>query len=217
MKIKINGNTHDIPTSWKEVTFGQFLRLSEAGQDSAMILSIFTGIEEDIIRSSKIKGIEGILQALGFMSGKLATDIPKTCMGFKVPPGLEFETIGQFEDIKSVFDEIKSTDTENIKRYTELVAIYAVTPYDSKKAEELAPMFMDAPCEEVMAIGNFTAMKLIELNLSIKVNTQNRQDTRLKKLKLVLKAWLNNLAFSIRFYLWKRKLHITETSLKSGQ
>lgn len=213
MKITIELNgvkvEKDIPTMWKEVTFGQFLKLSECEDDISKILSLLTGIEVETLNKAKIQNLEKIITLLSFLKTEMTLEVPKTCMGYEIPKNLEFETIGQFEDLK--LEALQMKDIKSFEKYALFCAIYAVKEYDYKKAEELAPVFLNAPCEEVMAIGNFTLLKLTELTSGIEVNWPPR-NTLTRKLWLAFNAYRRNLAFTVRYFIWKKKLRLRERS-----
>lgn len=210
MKITIELNrikvTKEIPTSWDDVTFGQFLDLSQAGNDTAKILSVFTEIPEETIKKAKIHNLDLILNAISFVSkDQIKTVLPDKILGYKVPKNLQTETIGQYEDLKLEAAKIKDNSKESLSIYTKFCAIYAVDPYDYKEAERLAPAFLHAPCGEVVAIGNFTLLKLIE-SKDITLSKALELHLRPKKWRLVLTAWRARLGFTVRYYLWRRKL-----------
>lgn len=208
MKIQITLNNvtveKQIPTKWKEVTFAQFIKLVEAGDDPAKVISIFTDIEEETLRKAKISNLESIIAMLGFLKTEMNLKVPETCMGYKIPKNLEFETIGQFQDLKAEAVQIK--DAKSFDKYALFCAIYATNPYDYQQAEKLIPTFLNAPCEEVMAIGNFILVKLAELMTGIKSKSPS-PSIPMKKYWLVLTVWLKSLGFILRFYTWRKKLH----------
>jgi len=212
MKINIQLNNvkiqRDIPVSWGEVTFDQFLNLSQANNDLSKIVSVFTGIDPETIRKAKINGLDQVKNALSFIErNDLNTTVPDSILGHKMPKNLELETIGQWEDMKLEAQNIKDQSKESLITFCKFCAIYATNPYDAAKANELSATFLNAPCEEVLAIGNFTLLKLIEssANGQIKVPKAN---SPMRKLKLAMIAWLRRSVFTVRFYLWKRKLRI---------
>jgi len=215
MKITIELNkvkvTREIPVSWDKVTFRQFLELSEAGNDRAKILSVFTGIDPETLRKARITNFDKINALIGFVERNELdlSKVPDKILGYKIPKNLELETIGQFEDLKLQAKSIKDNSKESLSAYTRMCAIYSVSPYDWSEAERIAPYFMDAPCGEVLAVGNFTLMKLMPLSESGLKNLLKPNSTP-KKLKLVMTAWIKRLAFTVRYYSWKRKLHLTE-------
>lgn len=205
--IELNGVTveKDIPTMWKEVTFGQFLKLSECENDTSAILSLFTDIPKETLSKAKIGNLESIISILSFLKTEMSLVVPEICMGYKIPKNLEFETIGQFEDLK--LEALQLKDVKSFEKYALFCAIYAVKEYDYKKAEELAPTFLNAPCEEVVAIGNFTLLKLTELTSGIEVKSHLRS-TPMKRFLLAFNAYRKSLAFTVRYYIWKKKLRL---------
>lgn len=212
--IKLNGVKveREIPISWDEVTFGQFLDLSQAGNDRAKILSVFTGIEAETLRKAQIVNFEVINNIISFVErDEINMTLPKEILGFKMPDNLQLETIGQFEDLKLESSKIKDQSKESLSVYTKFCAIYATNHYDYSEAEKLAPQFLNAPCGEVLAIGNFTLMKLIESKDST-LTKALRPPSHLRRLKLAMIGWLKRLVFTARYYSWKRKLHLTERS-----
>lgn len=204
--IELNGVQleKEIPIKWSEVTFKQFLKIYKMKELSEM-LALFLDIEEDVLKKARIHNLEVILTLLSFVKKDMKLNIPETCMGYKIPENLEFETIGQFEDLKLEAQTI----VDSFEKYALFCGIYASNPYDYKKAEELKEVFMNAPCEEVMAIGNFTLLKLVELMNGTPRKSPPRL-TPMKRFKLALTAWLRNLVFTVRFYIWKRKLRLPE-------
>jgi hypothetical protein len=194
----------EIPTKWKEVTFGQFLKLAEAGDDIVKIISLFTEIDEETLRKAKIYNLESLIELLGFLRTEMNLEIPETCIGYKIPKNLEFETIGQYQDLKAEAMTIK--DVQSFDKYALFCAIYATSPYDYKKAEEISKDFLNAPSVEVLAIGNFTLAKLAELTTGIKVKSLLPSIPK-KKFWLVLTVWVKSLVFIKRYYTWRKKLH----------
>ena len=205
----------EIPISHEEISFKTFLRLADCQNDPVKILAVFTGIEEEVIRTAKIENLSKILQVLLFVNQEIQYFLPKTIMGYPIPKDLEMETIAQYEDIKKELSTA-TTNLETIEKYPLLIASYCVKPYTWQEAEKLAPIFLDAPCTEVMAIGNFTLVKLIALRQNTKPHFR-RVGTPLSRFKLVMTVWLKRLAFIIRYFLWKRKLRSIENNYSRGQ
>lgn len=222
MKIKINGQEKQVPSKWSDVTFKMFLDLAGAGDDNAKKLAAFTGLPEKDLRTATLVNVDVIIHLLSFTeTTELSQQVPDTILGYVVPNNLETQTIGQFEDLKLIANEIAKeakdkgqVGVENLKKFTEIVGIYTQPNYHESTDEEKtkwAAQFMDAPCEEVMAIGNFTLLKLNGLKMGIG-NLYQKVNTPISRFKLVLTSYLKRLAFTVRFYLWKRKLRSIETS-----
>ncbi len=218
MKITVNDSSFNCPGSWAEVTFKQFLELAEAGENTARILSIFSGVPEETIRKAKLKNSDIVLDQIKFIQNtKMSLELPSKILGFKVPHNLELETIGQYEDAKLIFKECP--DGEELKRYPELIGTFVNPAYlesNDEDKDKFGKQFWQAPCEEVMAIGNFFLAKRIASKLNLKVNYHHR-NTPLKKFKLALTNFRARMAFMVRFYSWKRRHLSTGTSLSDGK
>lgn len=200
-----------IPTSWKDVSFKQLLKLAQC-KTLTDKLSLFTGIEASTLSKAKINNLTQIIQILAFTEQSPEVDrVPKEIQGYKIPQDLEIESIGQFEDLKLEAAKIKSDDAESVEVYAMFCAIYVTNPYDYEKAKELKETFLNAPCEEVMAVGNFTLLKLIGSNNPGLLKTL-KPTSRLKNLRLAIKGWLSRLVFTGRYYSWRRKLRLTGKS-----
>lgn len=213
MKITVNDKSFECPGHWGEVTFKQFLALAEAGDDTAKILSVFSGIDSETIRKAKLKNVDVVLDHISFIhSTKMNLEIPSKILGFKVPDNLELETIGQFEDSKLIFRECPEGD--ELRRYPELVGTFVNPNYleaSDKEKDEFGKKFWHAPCEEVMAIGNFFLVKLIASRQNLK-KTFRPRNTLLRRFRQALISYRARMGFMVRFYLWKRKLPTTGMS-----
>lgn len=212
----LNGKTiaKEIPTSWDPVTFRQYIDLVDVQGDPNGVLSVFTGIDAETLKRVKIVGLDQILHAISFVNVPPANVKPTSILGHRIAKDLEFETTGQFEDAKFVIDsmsltpETKVLSKEDQLKYLDIVAIFAMPDYldaSQDKQKEFAQQFLDAPCGEVLAVGNFTLLKLIGWNLNIRPGSLNRIGP-LKKLRLVIRVWLKNMVFSLRYAWLKRKL-----------
>lgn len=202
--------TKPIPTRWSEVDFETFLKLLDCGSDYAKVMDAITGIPKDVIVRAKIANLETLINLLSFLNTAPPTTIPETIMGYKIPSDLAFQSIGQYEDLKN--DYAARTSKEDILRqYPLYCAIYACDEYDWEKAELLAPIFLKAPAGEVLAVGNFTLMKLTALMKGIKVDSLIR-NIRRRSLKLALRILLKRLGSMLRFYTWRKKPATRDTS-----
>lgn len=212
----------EIPTNWDDINYRQFLDINKNGWTILLtpseLIAYFTGIDVEVIRKSKIEGLETVIKLLSFLQlVPMKFEIPKRLFvsgqspnGFwyDIPKNLEFESTGQFTDLESEAAKLSPNPEDklsNLEHYPLIVATYCVDPYSWQEAEKLAPFIFNSPCQEVLAIGNFTLVKLIELNLNIKP-TSPPVVTRLSKFQLALKGWQKNMVSSARFYLWRRRL-----------
>lgn len=173
-QFTVNGKPIQITDSWEKCTFSQYLAIMKM-QTEHELLSIITGIPYEDIKKSKITGLEKLLVAAGFI--KTIPDIPKTPKkigGFKLPLNskgifdIQFESLGQFEDMRLVMAKADMNDpyqlTESYGRYC---SIYLQKlrdgEYDGEKALGMMPEIMNYPALEVIAAGSFFLTKLLIL------------------------------------------------------
>lgn len=218
--ITLNKKEHhrDIPTSWDQVTFKDFLQLDDCGQDIIKVIALLTRIDYEQLKVAKIKNMDTVIATLGFLNKPMVPPDAqgiKTILGYPLPKNLEFEQVQMYLDLKNYVNEAqKLTPKEQLERYTLYVAVYACIhlkgKYDWKYAEELAPIFLNAPCTEVVAIGNFTLLRLIGLNLHINLNSLKTGST-IKRFRLALKGYLLLMARYFRSLISKKELVIKKT------
>lgn len=192
----------EIPTDWDQVKYSDFLQL---GTTETQALTVFTGFDEDTVKKSTVKNLGKLTAALSFLKSDIRDNItkfPKKILGYQVDQSLDFEPYGVYTDIKDEVDKRKQ-GMDLLKQYPLLCAIYITKPYDFKKAEQVAEQLLNAPCTEVLALGNFLLLKLIALN-SIISPTSLKRLTLLKSLRLVLKGWRARLAFQVRYFIFSR-------------
>jgi hypothetical protein len=214
VSIYINQQEHkrDLPTSWEQVAFKDFLEIDSCGGDVIKVIALLTRIEYETLLKSRIKDMDQVIAVLGFLTKPPEPVIPATIMGYPVPKDLAFEEVQQYVDLKTyVEDHRKLTPLEHLRRYTIYCAVYACQvkhkKHDWKLVEEMADEFLQAPCTEVMGIGNFTLVKLIGLKLNINPASQ-KADTVYKKFKLVLISWRKISVHLARWFSWRKKLGI---------
>jgi hypothetical protein len=187
------------PTRWDEVPFHQFLDIDDCGDDYVKLFALFTGLEEEVVRKASIEKLDDVIEMLGFLKTKVPTPLPKTICGYTIPKDLGFETVGQFSDLREDLKNSNNlTPRQTIEKYTLYCAIYACKEkfgeYDWKKAESMRDEFMNAPVTEVLAVGNFTLLKLIALKNNTRPNFQPRHTLR-TKLKRAFLAFRLRTAF----------------------
>jgi hypothetical protein len=225
MKIKITHNNltfeRAIPTKWEDVTFGQFLKIMDCKTDSETF-SVLTGVDHDVLQKAKIKGADKVISLLSFMRNTKPDlgYLPKTILGYKIPPNLEFEQIAVYEDLKGELRDTQQEGNEQIKKYPLYVAMFVCDQiygeYDYERAKLIAPQFLNAPASEVLAVGNFTLLKLIALRSGTNPSLQ-LTPTRWRKFKLALISWVRALVFTVRFYIWKKRHLSNDTNSLPGQ
>lgn len=197
----------DIPNAWHLVTWRQFVALSKAGSDQCKIIEAVTGIDSETIRAASIKNFDVLISCLSFMTTEMNLIMPSTILGYKVPTNLEDEAAARFGDVQEIAQKFKEDDKiGNLEYYPLIAATYIVpSPYNFKEADKLAERLQDAPCSEVMAIGNFTLLKLMKSSSGM-LNSSHLEGTLRNRLRRATINWLQRLAFRIRYATWKRSL-----------
>lgn len=195
----------DIPTGWDQVSFRRFLKIT--GKDFNGIISTLTDVPEETLKQAKIKNFDVLLSCLAFMNKPVDQLMPSTICGLPVPRSLEDEAAGRYgylQDITQKF--VKDDNIGNLSYYPAIVAIFVTkSPYKEKEADALAEQIWDAPCGEVLAIGNFTLMRL-HASKSGMLNSSHLEGTLKNRFRRATINWLTRLAFSIRYGTWKRSL-----------
>ncbi len=211
--ITLNGVkvTKNIPTSWREVTFRQYIELLKADSKFPTLLSVFTGIDKETIERASIKNRDQLLSMLSFRTKEIPQELPTTCLGYPIVKNLESESIAQAADVEDIYTKFdKDNQISNLEKYPLIVSTY-ISPewfgegYNFQQAEQISNQFFDAPCTEVLAIGNFSYANWIALVSGTSRNS-HRGVILLNKLKRGTINWLRYLGYAIRYYFWKRSL-----------
>ena len=197
----------DIPTGWHMMSFRKFVDTAKCGKDFNGIISRLTDISKETLEKAKIKNFDVLLSCLAFMQEPINELMPSTILDMPVPKSMEDEAAGRFGDIQTIIQQFVADDNiKNLSFYPLIVATYvSPSPYNFKEAEVLAEKLWDAPCPEVLAIGNFTLLRL-HASKSGMLNSAHLEGTLKNRLKRAMINWLNRLAFSIRYGTWKRSL-----------
>lgn len=209
--IIVNGKPleRNIPTSWEQVTFRQFLELDKFGNDITKVIAYFIGIDHEVLLKAKLIDMDKVIAVLGFLNRQAQPVIPTSICGYPVPKDLGFEEVQMFVDLKAYIAESKGLPPlEQLAKYPVYCGVYACKHrygrYDFQLAEKLSEVFFNAPCTEVLGIGNFTLLKLTGLNMNIAASSR-RPLTRWMKLKLVFKTWRKTSVHLQRWFSWRKK------------
>jgi hypothetical protein len=211
--ITLNGvKVHkSIPIKWEEVPFKDFINLNTGSELTA--LAMLTGIEESILAKAEISNLNKVINALSFLKTEISMmKFPKKILGYQVRQDLGFDSFGQYTDIKTESEKDLS-GIDRLKSYPLLAAIYVTHPYDFKEAEKKVSEIENAPCTEVLALGNFLLVKLIALKTSTNHASQS-QLTPLRRLRLAFRGWRAHLGFRVRYFIFNL-FHPTERAKKS--
>lgn len=207
MKIDITLNgvktSKDIPIGWDEVTFRQLLGVKKA-RNEAQIISVFTGIDEDILAKAKIGNLVTIKALLSFLTTSPAYALPKEILGYKIKDNVEMEEIARYADMEAVIKTLEDNEIANLEKYPLIISTYVVEPYNFKDAENLAPLFLDAPAMEVLAVGNFTVVNMSVLSAITPIIAQLAASPR-NNWRQALRNFIRRSAFTLFWFLLKRR------------
>lgn len=200
---------------WDDVSFEKFLKLQPC-KDDVECIAVLIDMDPDELRKANIANVDKFLESFAWMRKPMDGILPKSINGFYLPRDLNFRTVGQFEDLKMIAatlkpDENGKQSVEQLSKFVEIVGIYTQPNYHESTIEEktaFANQFFKSPCTEVMAVGNFTLLKLIELNLQGS-KIFPRLNTLMRKFRLVMSGFRARLAFTVRFASWKKKHRIS--------
>lgn len=174
--FKLNGKKVSISTSWDELTWNQFNEVHNSGSDILKRLSIASGLNYETLKTATIVGLEDVLKAMQFMTKPPEWDKPVLqCGPYKLPTNnkgqynIQFESLGQFEDLRVLIKNLpeRPTAQDLNKMYPNMVAIYLQKvrdgEYNNNKAIEMIPEVKDMPAREVVTLGSFFLIKLLDL------------------------------------------------------
>lgn len=199
IQFKLNGKSINIPSCWEDVTFSQYIRMLTIKDDTIELISLFTGIEYATLKSAIIFGLDDILKAVSFINKP--PQFPGSvseCGPYKIPVNskgafnIQHESLGQFEDMRSVMKQVKEGDIiSHTKAYGKYVAIYLQKIRDGEY-NPLAVPDMEAgvdnmPAYQVITLGGFFFLRLWSLSTGTASNSPSIP-TNPKKSKPVLKS-----------------------------
>jgi hypothetical protein len=168
VEAKVNGNPVQIPSSWDEVTFGQFLKLVDA-KDYTQILSAVLDMPPEIIAKADFVGLRHVYRALKFVQTQAPVEqYPKKIGKYEIPKDISFQSVGQFEALRN---EIIKAQGMDLHGQTKALAVYAAIycqpqngdEFDIEKSYWLSESFMSYPCTEVMSAGSFFRDNLLSI------------------------------------------------------
>lgn len=194
--FKLNNQSLNIPTTWNEVTYAQYLKVFDLKDDVIQLVAIFTGQDYDYLKSATILGLDRLLDALSFINKPPSfPGYVDQCGPYKLPANskgqfnIQYESLGQFEDARREMMKVKNI-VDQTKAYGKYVAIYLQKirdkEYDYQKAVEMEEEISSYPAYQVIVLGAFFFLKLTtSLNGTVKTSRPTLP-TR-KKSKRVLK------------------------------
>lgn len=161
--IKINGKALDIPATWDELTFGQFLSITKAQTDAEILYSV-TGIELELCEQIPANVLSIVMQPL--------LELVK-----EQPPTVEVETIagetlpkkiGKKEFARKVNCDAALKKLKGMEVFGRIVAIYCSKGIEDADIENFEKKVLSEKFICVFSAGQFLIAELNKLNESEK-------------------------------------------------
>jgi hypothetical protein len=207
MIFKINDQPYNIPTSWSEVTFKQYVEMLDLKDDTYQLINIFTGIPRETLEKAAIIGLDTLLNALAFINkppvfpGSVSKVGPYTIPNnSKGQFNIQHESLAQYEDMRQVMKGLPPSDTKaHVKAYLKYVAIYLQKIKDGEykplRVAEMEDELENYPAFEVCTLGAFFFLKLWSFSTGIQKTSPSTSPSR-KRSKRVTTGSKKSLARS---------------------
>jgi hypothetical protein len=176
-KITLNGKlqSKQVPTTWKEITFDQYIKMIALKGNEVELISLFTGIDPKSIAKAKIQGLDQLMSAFEFMSTPPQwTEAPKEMLGVTIPKDITFQSLGPYIDCRHLIQTASSDPATFVESYAKFCAVYIQAAqsgwegYDIDKAMSLVPEIIQLPAWEVVGLGSFFIVKFFPLTKNTK-------------------------------------------------
>lgn len=204
--FKINKEKYQLPTSWGDVTYQQYVALLTLPDSLLHQINLFTKIGLDILFTAELRNLEAISMALSFinLSPKFEEGPTRMVGKYVLPKDCTIESLGQFEDLRGLLNRRPQdlTTTDNQVLFAELTleacAIYVQKikdgKYDANKVGEVKDSLRNESCIEVIQSGSFFLFKPLNTSMNTQLRFQ-RVAQRLKRLLQDLPGYQKSLDF----------------------
>jgi hypothetical protein len=191
--FKINEEKQEIPTSWDDVTYSQYIQLLDVPGTLLHYVSFFTGIKYETLEQAELKNLESLAIALSFLSkAPTFNGKPSKMVGpYAAPKDITIQSLGQFEDLRALLNKVPtdlSTKENQVligDLYLEACAIYCqkikYSKYDNTQVPELKEELKNYSCMEVISTGAFFLFRPMTILHNTTPRSQNIRQ-RLKKM-----------------------------------
>jgi len=190
IQFKLNGKKVQVCSTWNDLIFNQYLQIQKLKDDYLQLVSLCTGIDYEIIKKAEIIGLESVLEAVKFIS--IPPVIPESVskigkytipLDSKGQFNVQFKRLDQFEDMRKIMSNAKDilSVTESFPQY---LAIYLQAirdgEYSYQKAMAMVPEIRELPALEVISLGSFFLIKLLNLSSGTAKTSQSTTQKRKK-------------------------------------
>lgn len=176
IKFNLNGKNISIASSWDDITYGQYLEIIKIKDDLLKLVSICSGLDYDFLKKATISGVESVIEAMSFVRSIPVLPEKVTEIGsYKLPVNskggfnIQFESLAQFEDMRSIMMANKTSADDISDDFSSYVAIYLQKlrdkEYDHEKAMAMKEDVLNMPALKVMALGGFFLARLLTLSI----------------------------------------------------
>lgn len=157
--ITINDTPVEVPSSFDEITFGQFIKLKEAETDSET-MSVLTGIDVEVCKLIPTETMDVILAPASNLGDIEHIDKP-LIFGKPVPTN-----IGQLEYARKVNCDNLSRNYKDEEIVGRMVAIYCADGIDDKDIEAAYSEVLNESIVNVISAGQVISEQLKQLQKS---------------------------------------------------
>jgi hypothetical protein len=205
--FKIQGSKYQLPTTWQDVTYQQYISLLTLPDSLLHQINLFTKIGLDVLFTAELRNLEKISMALSFLNiaPKVVEDKPTRMVGkFTMPKDCTIESLAQFEDLRGLLNRRPAdiATPENNVQFAELCleacAIYVQKikdgKYDSTKVPGVKDELRTESCIEVIQTGGFFLAKPLHTSMNMQLRYQ-RVLQRLRRLLVDLPGYQKSLDF----------------------
>ena len=170
--FKIAGKKHNIPTSYDDVTYSQYVSLLTLPNTLIHQIHLFTGIPIETLQAAELKNLEKIAIALSFINlSPKAEEGPRDIGKYFVPKDVTIESLGQFEDLRALIHkrplDLGTMDNNLLwcDLCLEACSIYCQKlrdgKYDSTKVPGMKEELKSYPAMPIIQTGSFFFGRLL--------------------------------------------------------
>lgn len=188
----IEGRKVNLPTSWDEVTYAQYVELALMQNDLVGQVAYLIGMDRETLNSATFSdGLDHVFKNTKFLTKFEIEEYPDKLGRFT--PGRDIKTMWQLNEMTKVVETINTEDLRGILQSIPRIAAIQVLeqPFDSEKAVYLAGELMKLPCTEVYSTGNYFFAKAMSLVYRKPIDTFRKHIPIRKKsfIKRLLSKW----------------------------
>ena len=157
--ITINGKPVEVPSSFDELTFGQFLRLKESETD-AETMCVLTSIELEVCKNIAPELMNVILAPASDLGEVVYLDKP-TVLGKPVP-----DNLGKMEYARKVNCDNLSRNYKDEEMVGRMVAIYMAEGIEDEDIEATYNLILNESFTNVVSAGKMISEQLVKMSES---------------------------------------------------